>query len=142
MAEEHKRTHRRLEDWIGERVTVNLLRGPFAPADDAIVGVGGTLEGVDPMGGFLLYSPHDVAGKQGRATPPCRYTYLARVLPVAANRTNRTPRNRGCVAGLLLSTNCPEVGFSDVQRLAAERRSVTKVMSSSCSQPSPTKVLS
>ena len=69
MAEEHKRTHRRLEDWIGERVTVNLLRGPFAPADDAIVGVGGTLEGVDPMGGFLLYSPHDVAGKQGQATP-------------------------------------------------------------------------
>src|ERR687889_229930 len=33
-------------------------------------------------------------------------------------------------------------GFSDVQRLAAERRSVTKVRSSSCSQPSPTKELS
>src|SRR3712207_3708428 len=35
-----------------------------------------------------------------------------------------------------------EEGFSDVQRLAGERRSVTKVMSSSCSQPSPTKELS
>jgi hypothetical protein len=32
-----------------------------------------------------------------------------------------------------------EVVLSNIQRLAVERRSVRRVMSSSCSQPSPTK---
>jgi hypothetical protein len=70
VAEDHEQAHRRLEDWIGERVTVNLLRGPHAPSDDAIVAVVGALEGVDPMGIILLYSPHDVSTKRGRAQPP------------------------------------------------------------------------
>src|SRR5215216_6434891 len=37
------------------------------------------------------------------------------------------------------SPECVEGTFSEVQLRGAERRSVTKVMSSSCSQPSPTK---
>ncbi len=39
----------------------------------------------------------------------------------------------------MLFTNLLEGAFSELQRLAEARRSVTKVMSSSCSQPSPTK---
>lgn len=70
----------RLEDWIGKRVTVNLLRGPAADPDDAIIGVGGFLEGVDPMGIIVLFSPQDVAGKRGPAhshpdTPPRHVFY-------------------------------------------------------------------
>ncbi len=37
------------------------------------------------------------------------------------------------------SPECVEEDFCELQRLAAARCSVTKVMSSSCSQPSPTK---
>jgi hypothetical protein len=37
------------------------------------------------------------------------------------------------------SPDCPEEVFSQLQRFVAVRRSVTKVISSSCSQPSPTK---
>jgi hypothetical protein len=37
------------------------------------------------------------------------------------------------------STNFAQTEFSEVQLRDAERRSVRRVMSSSCSQPSPTK---
>ncbi len=60
----------RLEDWIGKRVTVNLHRGAVADRGDALVTVEGFLEGVDPMGIIVLFSPRDVAGRRGPAHPP------------------------------------------------------------------------
>src|SRR5215211_329140 len=49
-------------------------------------------------------------------------------------------RRRGsALASRSYSPECVEGEFSEVQLQLAERRSVTKVMSSSCSQPSPVK---
>jgi hypothetical protein len=50
----------------------------------------------------------------------------------------------GAIEAILLPTwvcspECLEGEFSEVQRLAVERRNVRRVISSSCSQPSPTK---
>ena len=70
MAEEQNPTNLRLEDWIGQRVTINLQRGPTATPGDELLGVGGTLEGIDPRGVIVLYCPRDVWGKKGHAHAP------------------------------------------------------------------------
>lgn len=70
MAEEQNNTDLRLEDWIGERVTVNLLRGPAAAPGAELMGIRGTLVGVDPMGIILLFDPRDVYVNRQRAAPP------------------------------------------------------------------------
>jgi hypothetical protein len=61
----------RLEDWIGKRVTVNILRNPTREPDEhgPILGVEGFLEGVDPMGVIVLSSPRDVYGRRGMVAP-------------------------------------------------------------------------
>jgi hypothetical protein len=71
MEEADKMAERlRLEDWIGKRVTVNLDRGPATEPFDDLVGIEGFLEGVDPMGIILLFSPRDVVDERGPARPP------------------------------------------------------------------------
>ena len=56
----------RLADWIGERVTVNILMEPVADEpDELIVGVEGFLEGVDPVGIIVLFGRGDVHMRPG-----------------------------------------------------------------------------
>ena len=62
----------RLDDWIGERVTVNILREPVGdPNDEPIVEIEGFLEGVDPMGIIVLFGLGDVyAGSERDCAQP------------------------------------------------------------------------
>jgi hypothetical protein len=61
----------RLEDWIGEWVTVSLLMEPADTADERIVQIEGFLEGVDPMGIIVLFGRGDVhmEPRPGRTQP-------------------------------------------------------------------------
>jgi hypothetical protein len=59
----------RLEDWIGETVTLNILREPVTTSDpdEEIVTIIGFLQGVDPSGVIVLFDPtSDVVGELGR----------------------------------------------------------------------------
>jgi hypothetical protein len=79
----------RLEDWIGERVTVNVyaaaevgsrktvLEGAGVVSDTEtiserveVVGVQCFLAGVDPQGVIVLFDPRDVAGRRGSMPSP------------------------------------------------------------------------
>ena len=61
----------RLEDWLGKKVTVNILMEPADEPDERIVGIEGFLEGVDPHGIIVLFGSGDVHMKPGpgRAQP-------------------------------------------------------------------------
>ena len=63
MADEDKGL--RLEDWIGKRVTVNILTEPADDPADGPVEIEGFLEGVDPMGIIVLFGQGDVQTERG-----------------------------------------------------------------------------
>ena len=54
----------RLEDWINDKVTVNILAKP-ADDPDELVGIEGFLEGVDPHGLIVLFGWGDVQTERG-----------------------------------------------------------------------------
>lgn len=61
----------RLEDWIGKRVTANILMEPAGEPDELIIGIECFLQGVDPQGIIVLFGPGDVDMRTGpgRAQP-------------------------------------------------------------------------
>jgi len=79
----------RLEDWIGERVTVNVYTAAEGSSRESVVegaevvsdvektsermevvGVEGFLEGVDPHGVIVLWDPRDAATRLGPLSSP------------------------------------------------------------------------
>jgi hypothetical protein len=82
MSEESKRRAglMRLEDWLDERITVNLNRGsrpdpPSEEDEEELVEVEASLEGVDTMGVIVHFSPsRDVSGSQDPDMRP-RYVF-------------------------------------------------------------------
>ncbi len=68
-----------LEDWIGKRVTVNILMDPAGEPGELIVGIEGYLQGVDTAGIIVLFGSGDVhmMTKPGRAQPDVpRYVFF------------------------------------------------------------------
>ena len=60
----------RLEDWIGDMVTAEIVREPFTDPADAILTITGLLRGVDPSGVILLFYPTDVPEGLGSDLSP------------------------------------------------------------------------
>jgi hypothetical protein len=54
-----------LEDWIDERITLQLHRGSAAEEGEETVEIPGFLKGVDQTGVFVQFYPDDVKGQGG-----------------------------------------------------------------------------
>lgn len=68
----------KLEDWLGERVTVNILMDPAGEPGELITGIECFLQGVDPEGIIVLFGAGDVhmMTRPGRAQPDVpRYVF-------------------------------------------------------------------
>ena len=130
-----------------EYIFFPLDRGPRGRAGGAHRGPGPPLCLAREIGIFVRVSDYD-AGVVIRFVLAQRGT---RVLDLGQRRGSRSPRGplaagrifsqrlgTGCL-GRRHSANFAITVFSEVHLGGAERRSVRRVMSSSCSQPSPTK---
>jgi hypothetical protein len=86
----------------------------------------------EPRGGDHVRAGHGEGGL-------LRYHVLDRPIPVLLLRPRGVLRPLSFAMVLFYSPQCVEGKFSEVQLLVGERRRVRRVMSSSCSQPSPRK---